>query len=352
MPFEATTIIEVLCFVIWGCINGQEWINARFHYVFPSQDAVLSLLESLGLVFPPGLLDVVQHSSPPAIAWFEGLPAFIPADSWGVYALVLRKQGCRPKLYVGSGTSNYRGVRARLAEYSNQDKTICKPQRVRHALDDGYRITHKTLLVHCPKPSPGQVPKLRYAIYALEASFTCIFSTIPNGKDNGFRDLYPWPQGKHLFEYDGLCTHNPFLDTVEGDLGLSPEQLEAIAAAVREKNRAYQTVYHKHLARNPTPKYRARQKLNNERQKAGTKARQQKAVADKQEYYCEPCKVACRDHASLVRHQAKPRHQKKLIMGDDDFYCPVCDFSCKYLSRYNQHLQTKEHARNSPNQPS
>lgn len=42
-----------------------------------------------------------------------------------------------------------------------------------------------------------------------------------------------------MLEWHGLCSHNPLHKDVSGNFDLSAEQLQAIAAEVKEKNRVY-----------------------------------------------------------------------------------------------------------------
>lgn len=280
MPFLGLDLLEIFTLVIWNCLDNSSWKVSTFELVLKSRVFTLSLLAAAGLNVCPGLLEVIQHPTPPSITWFESLPSLIPASVWGIYALVLRKDGCLPCLYFGSGTNYSQGVRARISNY-NTNTLI--PRYVRKALDDGYTITHRCLLVWCPTPSAGQVPIIRHVFVALEAALTCIFSAFKNPeKDYGFTGLFPWPRSDYDFDYQGLCSHSPFLEDVPGDLDLSPEQLEKIAAAVKEKNRQYQIEYQKNLRANPTPQYKATQQRNNEKQRPTTKARQVEAVATKQ----------------------------------------------------------------------
>lgn len=55
----------------------------------------------------------------------------------------------------------------------------------------------------------------------------------------------PWPRDS--YSYGGLCSHDALLEMVAGDFDLSAEQLEAIAADIKEKNRLYQANYYQNL---------------------------------------------------------------------------------------------------------
>lgn len=328
MPSTAA-ISNPIITLAFSALSAAVWVNLKFRHVFPLEATLAAVLAAAGLIYCPGLLDVVQNATPPPVSWFQALSTVIPINVWAVYALVLTKSGCRPKLYVGSGTNTTRGVRARMYEY---DVLKVIPDYVQLALDDGYAITTKALLVYCPIPAPAQQVTVRYAIYTLEAALSCILSAFVNpGKRYGFGDLFTWPRATHNFEYDGLCSHSAFLDPVRGDLNLSPEELEEIAARVREKDRVYQNEYHAAMRANPTEQYKLTHTRNNRIQAPKTKKRQQAAKAV-QKYFCKPCSVNCRDDASLRRHNRTKRHSKKLVMGDSDYYCDLCDSPHRYLS--------------------
>jgi hypothetical protein len=159
----------------------------------------------------------------------------------------------------------------------------------------------------------------------------------------GLEHLAPWPVDS--YPWDGLCSHSPLHDSPEvqqGDLNLSPEHLNQVAAIIKDKNRTYDAKYQKALRTNPTPQYTARVKARNIKHAPTTKARQQAAIANKT-YHCHVCGVSCRDAASLGRHNKTKRHHKKTEMGDDDYHCELCVISFRYLSDFNAHKRTLGH---------
>lgn len=95
-------------------------------------------MSAVGLIFCPGLLEVIQSTTPSSLSFFERLPT-APVNVLGIYVLVLMKKGCRPKLYIGSGTAAYRSVRVRLVEYVHR-VSVFLPWNGAEALDTGYRI--------------------------------------------------------------------------------------------------------------------------------------------------------------------------------------------------------------------
>jgi hypothetical protein len=95
--------------------------------------------------------------------------------------------------------------------------------------------------------------------------------------DCGLSGHCPWPP--LTFEYGGLCSHNPLQMSTSGNAeftsDLSLQELEEIAAAVKEHNRQYQVEYGKKMRAEASDKYKTREKRNNEMQKPKTLARQQ-----------------------------------------------------------------------------
>jgi hypothetical protein len=324
-----------------ACINVTSYINPRFSFVLDSAASVAALFCLANVTFCPGLLDVLQSVSVPPLSWFESLSPEIPKNIWGVYVLVLKKNGYDPLLYIGCGTAEHCGVRSRLSAH---EKDIRSPLNVRKSKEFGYRITHMALLAHCNIPSPANIPRIRTFIVALEALFTAVFwAFAPSEKTFGISHMCPWD--RDAFEWLGLASHSPFHEAIrcrDGEMDFTPQQLEDMARITKEKNAAYQVVYQKNLRANPTEQYKRTQKNNNIKQKPGTQARQQAAVKD-QTYHCTVCNVSCRDNAPLVLHNATKRHKRKLEHGDDDYECVPCNISFPYLSNFNQHKLSKGH---------
>ena len=329
--------------ITWACLNVGTHVNLRYQYILPTQDKIVELFGLMGITFCPGLLEALNAAAPPTISWFQSLPDTIPLHVWGIYVLILKKRGHRSLIYIGSGTGFYRGVRARVKEH--RDHKVC-PRYVEQACAQGYEITDIRLLAHCPIPKAADVAIIRTVIVALEAAFSCVFwAMYHSNRLYGFGNICPWSRDQ--FEYGGLCSHNALSEGIRSgeDFDFSEQELENMAAEIKEKNRLYQIQYQRDLRANPTESYKARIKVHNEKQKPGTQVRQ-KAAVENQLYRCDVCDVSCRDHASLVRHNASPRHQRRSLRGDGAYECAPCGFSNKYLSNYNVHLKTKTHIRN------
>ena len=170
--------------VTWASVNTSSYINQRFRVILPSQAILSAMLVAAGLVFCPGLFEVLTAETPPSSDWYGSLPSTIPLNVWGVYVLVLRRDGHKPLLYIGSGTAIKRGVRARLHEH---DHGVLTPRHVRKALNDGFKIVHKALLLSSPIPAADNIPALRTFFVAVEAALTCIFGAFHHcNKSYGF----------------------------------------------------------------------------------------------------------------------------------------------------------------------
>ncbi|RMZ88796.1 hypothetical protein DV736_g3972, partial [Chaetothyriales sp. CBS 134916] len=115
---KKTVMINFVMLATWTCLSDTP---------FAKEYALCFVLHKSGsprhdcfdgLVFAPGLLNVVQFPTPPTIQFFNSLPTDA-SSRWGIYAIVLETPGCRPRLYTGSGTEANPGVSARLKQYND-----------------------------------------------------------------------------------------------------------------------------------------------------------------------------------------------------------------------------------------
>jgi hypothetical protein len=335
---DLTRLILLLC---WSLLHVRSYIHPTFTSTISSYSTLSAWFTLAQLTFCPGLFDTICMPAPPNYVWFKSLPSHCPKNSWGIYVLVLKKPGCTPYIYIGSGTASKQGVSARFN--GHRTGNAC-PQYVLQAKRHGYTITHMALLVSCPIPAPDQIPRLRVLLLLLEAAFTCMFwSLCRRDKPYGIEYLAPWSVDS--YPWDGLCSHSPLLDSAQvrpGDLNLTPEQLSQAAAIIKDKDRTYQSNYGRAQRANPTPEYTASRKAINQRAAPKTKAREQAAIANKT-YHCSVCNVSCRNASDLRVHLKTKRHLKKTEMGEDDYNCELCVISFRYLSDFNAHKRTKGH---------
>ena len=306
--------------------------HSFFVKILSSEDFLEELLSATSLVFAPGLLDILQSSAPPTIAFFKSLPTDCE-NVWGVYLLVLEKRDSRSKIYIGSGTSVAGGVSSRLIQY---DKKQLLPKYVAPALDEGYTITHKGLLCSAPIPSAGKVPITRLFFVALEAVFTFVFWAL-NCKTKhgfGFADLCPWD--RDTLEYGGLCSHNPMSENIRGDLGLSAEQLETMAAEYAIK-RAGDKRKRRADAKEKDPEaFNAKNNQDRrdwyyQNKESCREAERRLAAKDvkAKKYYCEVCDHACQTSKDLRRHNSSERHLHYVatqhLPEGQKYSCELCD---------------------------
>jgi hypothetical protein len=72
----------------------------------------------------------------------------------------------------------------------------------------------------------------------LEATFTFLFWAIRCKTEFGFGMTFMCAWAYTTLGYDELCSHNPLLEVPTGNLSLSTEELEALAAERQTKLRA------------------------------------------------------------------------------------------------------------------
>ncbi|KAK1828288.1 heat shock protein 70 [Podospora conica] len=326
MLCDANDIDTLIVRLAWACVATDLFINPTYRAAFPSIDALDGIFGLLGLCFPPGLLDVLNAAAPPAVSWFAALAVNnITSTNWGVYLLLLEKDGSRPRLYLGSRTSVDRGIRGRITGHQNGTGPV--PDYVDRAKKAGFRLTWARLLAWCPMPSPANVPLARALFLAIEAALTgVLWTVIPSDKEFAFPPGFcPWPRNQ--FPWVGLSSHNPLLELLRGRLDLSAEQLEEIAAQRKEHKRAYHKAYIAgyQKIRATRPEFKALRAINNKKSVPRTRELQKIAVAEKK-FHCSVCDISVTTQARLVRHNQSPRHLEAVERGGKlPWSCRPCD---------------------------
>ncbi|CVK83197.1 uncharacterized protein FMAN_00743 [Fusarium mangiferae] len=272
------------------------------------------------LEFAPGLLDVVQSVVPPTIEFFKSLPT-AELSQWGVYAIVLKKPGCSPKLYIGSGTSS-RGVHDRLNQYS-QCRVNMLPVGVKAAFDDGFSITHQGVLCRIPMPTPACAPLNRLLIRALEATFGFLFWAMgPQKEYPGMDKVCLWDRA--TIEYEGLCSHSSLTEWVHDDFNLTAEELEAHAAerkktqrknrSMNDSNRHYRQMATNYDAYTTAVSERvSRYRAKNPGRHTANQAKSRAIALAEKKYYCNDCELALSKKSTLLAHYKTAKHKRKLV---------------------------------------
>ncbi|OQO13004.1 hypothetical protein B0A48_02468 [Cryoendolithus antarcticus] len=296
-------------------------------------------MNRLDITFADGLQQYSDSVTPPSLDFVMSLPLYVRIKLWAIYLHVLQRSGGETLVYIGSATNAKYGTWSRLESYR---KGEALPQYVKQAMDQGYTITHTTLLAYCKIPSAGNVACGRAVFVAMEAAFSAIFwSMRRRDRSYGLAASCPWP--REAYEWGGLCGHSPLDEGIHGDLELSPEELEEVAKTVRANQNARSKV--KMAANRQKPEWQARDtELRKQRAPALKSTREERKASQK--FWCTTCNIPCRDSTDLAKHNKKRRHLKKLkgLMGT--YVCKPCAFSHDSRQKWDKHCTTPKHERN------
>ncbi|PTB67152.1 hypothetical protein BBK36DRAFT_1118290 [Trichoderma citrinoviride] len=354
---------------------GLRGANAVYKAVLGDEKAFNQICAETPLTFAPGLLRVLQSSSPPTTEFFQSLPVTPVTGFWAVYALLLEKPGAPSRLYIGSGTNTQRGVIARFWSY---DVQLHVPTMVVSSLQEGYTVSRRGLLCWAPIPRATIVATARVRFLAVEAVFSHVFFAVNNATslDAASKSFLPWTRASVAWE--PLCTHTALKEKPVGNFSLTEEEAAAIDARRRERTREVSSknskIYRaRGLAEDPIA-YRAKiaaTKLvwaQNNRDKyneraAGVRAR---AIAARR-HVCKVCDFVAASAHNLTKHLATKTHQEQVrlaaggrpkapsiaalrsrrnaakALASKRFYCGVCDKNCNTQIHLNQHKESKVH---------
>ena len=353
---EANAILQFVILITWKCLTDTPL--KRKHTLFARFITSLSVLQGIAttasLTFAPGLLEVLQAAAPPTIEFFKRLPTDA-SSRWGIYTIVLEKPECRPKLYIGSGTSKMRGVSGRLRAYEVGDSL---PRYVKHALDDDYVIVYKGLLCWISLPTPALQPVSRLLMLALEASFAyMVWAMRTRTRDYGMSHVCLWDRS--TLEWDGLCSHCSLNEGVCGDFDLSAEELEAQAVDKEEKRLAMKadnsTNYHyKQMAEN-YDEYVGRleaRRVNNQGRVTKLQALNTKKAVATKKFYCKLCDKAVGSSSSLRLHKKSAKHIRNARGAAIPFRCAPCNLDFNYQSDLSRHKKSARHQKKIAPDPS
>lgn len=353
-------------------LAAPDWyLNPQFKAVLASDSAATAAaFAATRMQFANGVLDTVQAEQPPSPNVFLTTPS-AKSKVWGVYAMLMVKDGCEPGLCIGSGTDSTSGARSRMHQYHDKtNRTL--PIAVRRLFKHGYDVAHIGLLCWCPIPPPAVRPRARLRLLALEGAFTNLFySAIATIMDGVWFDLVPWSRDEILWR--PLNSHSPFTEGVD-QLDLNASELVELDAArvlrakqhsrknyaknaqrMREQydlERAQDVVAFRLKKRKQAISWVAR---NKEKMASHSRCSKKKAVETKR-FPCVICNKTFADSAKLKRHEATDRHEAKKsgqrpkpraaeherrmasIVANKTHYCPTCD---QYFSG-PKHLTTHE----------
>lgn len=335
---KTADVLVIAMWLTWTCLSLTPGAikNGMYDHFYPSFQVLKEFMLEAGLSFAPGLFDILQSEIPPTIGFFEKLPLLLQEKIFGVYLLVLEKDGHRPRIYVGSATESRRGFRSRYAHYTSSGNST-RPFHVQRSLDSGYTLCHIGLLCWAPMPAPAEIFKSRVLFFLLEAVFSfTLWSIRSRTKSYGMPLLCPW--AIDTLEYDGCCSHSSLNEKPPGDyqMELTPEENAALAV------------------------------VNSERRieaKRDTLRRHGERVLSARIYSCDPCKVNFTTAARLEQHLVRQSHIDKVAgvyvskhpaskarsdrsVSSRKHYCSACNLACASPSNLKVHIKTKKHLRN------
>jgi hypothetical protein len=122
-------VVDVVANLSWTVLDSTKFKHLCFPRHLPNQGALQALCTKLDVKFTPDLLDALDSDTPPTIEWFKTVPqADITTNGkrWGIYVVVLEKDGCRHKVHIGSGTESKEGIRCRMRQYERLGDTMAK----------------------------------------------------------------------------------------------------------------------------------------------------------------------------------------------------------------------------------
>lgn len=147
--------------------------------------------------------------------------------------------GCKPMQYIGSVTNTKGGMRKRLRDYMNINKTgVCRPLKMEKALENGYTISHVGILLLIPFLETSVVPLHRHCDGSRSNTVNTLLCNLGDALEKEVIQYGPrMHMGNHKLEWEGLCSHKSLIEGVrlpDEELEMTSKQLEEKAA--RKKN--------------------------------------------------------------------------------------------------------------------
>ena len=371
MALSVQQLVDDYCWFLLSFTYPGYYINPVFTSVLGTKQQYDELSASTPLAFAPNMFEVLKSTTPPSIEFLTSLPT-PPGKWWGVYVVVLVKHDCRPKVYIGSGTDSLQGVSGRTSRYKRPGASAL-PFHVQRAYAKSFQLRHVGLLCRMPIPSVVLTVPARVRIVALEAIFTAMLYAQPETIfESSWTTSMPWDRND--VEWDPLCSHSPLFDGVQGDLNLTPEQLEANSVARKQRMATHsKTAVERERARDLEgflQRHRTSSRRAKEKNPARVLERAQQTrtrLKASRKYFCAICNhsdptpsllklhLATKGHASkaAIANGASPsrlsegalqsREWASQARANKKFYCAVCDLPCASPHQLKGHLASKKH---------
>lgn len=307
-----STLVDDMTFSLVSLDVPHWYINPSFSILFDARSSFDSIAACSPLTFPSNLHEVLTSSEPPSINFFKSLP--LPDDKiWAIYVIVMEKDGCTPRLYIGSGTDAQYGVHNRLAHYKHGCSMA--PRFVQQAFKEKCDVAHKGLLCWTPLPTAGLAPRVRARFLAVEALFTCLFHACHKAiADAYYNHLLLW--GRATATWTPMCSHLLLNEKIVGDIHLSAEELEIVAAIQKHRRAKYLSDHRAAKKARDPDAFRAHDRIM-------------------KNAWAERNRDRVNTTAAKVRHTA---------ISSDRFRCDVCAISLQSGFALDSHLLTQAHA--------
>jgi hypothetical protein len=352
MASDAPSLLDFIFSATWQCIEDTPVLgkNPLFTWFITSLEDVHLIASGADIHFAPGLAEALGSETPPGADFFMSLPTG-GASRWAVYAIVMEKDGCRPRVYVGVATNAVYGAIPRFKLYDNREAL---PRHVKYSLAEGFDIVQKGLLCWMPIPTAGMVPMSCLLFYALEATFAYLFWAMKCSldKDFGMGHMCLWDRAE--LEYDGLCSHSSLNDGIIGDFELSPEDLELVAIEKERKFREHkkENAYNHHYKQMATnydhyigashDRVRKSRALHPEKHCNAARARGARVVKANT-HHCGRCRKSYSRPAILKEHLKSDAHLRRKDPDEYKNFCRPCHLGFDYKSNFNRHNKTQGH---------
>lgn len=321
-------------------------VSGQIDTLLPTHAIWDSVASYQPLSLAPGLMEALLSPSPPSLAFLKGLPkpnGHRQPKQWAIYALVFEKPGCRPHVYVGSGTHAANRVRGRFRDYNSGSGPWSR--YTSKAIDDGYSLSSAGLLCWTNLPLPQQVPRQRARFLVLE-SVLCLnlVASRVGFVDQYFIDeFYLW--ARELMEWDPLCSHLAINEGVARNIELTEAELVAVAARRVEQDRLKAERYRKRMRDEDEEaflrkgrEWQADWHAKHPGAKKATNAKSAAKAKAEQRFRCpeEDCDYNGGTPSNLKNHLGSAK-QKAIV--NKDHFCGHCNkaFGTKSALRYHKH---------------
>jgi len=304
-------------------VDAPSWyMNPQFKVVFKNRDSYDSIAICSPFEYATGLFEVLTSAAPPSIDFFMSLPSAL-SKTWSIYVVVYEKRGCKPKLYIGSGTKNSSsGIATRLRNHENHS-TGSLAKEFNAAVKDGYKLVHSAVICWTAMPPEHLSVRVRARFLLLESVFTCLFhAKLEMQTDVHYKKLVIWDRKSVAWE--PMCTHRSPKEKISGKLDMTEAEARKVASIKRQRRRDNDKKLKRKMRKEP--KILARLKLASRIHYAKHRVEIRQAVANKsqktveeKQFYCKPCEYAAQNPDNFERHLHVRSHKNKVAgIGPSD----------------------------------